>query len=538
MGEVQQRVLGVAATSVLFLLAPALADAKKFYADDPLWEVPQPMNVREAAQRKLDDFHEFFYMTFAKPGEKAKEGAPIRALSANTLGEVPDSEWYVNRHWKKRMTREELQRGPGNSRPPSMEKAWTVTSVKSEGITPGMTIKDARGRTYQIKFDSPKNAELATGADVVGSKFFYALGYYTPENYIVYFDRKQLVLGENTRLVDYRGVERRMMDRDIDVILQSVPRDARGRYRAVASLFLSGKPLGPFRYHGMRTDDPNDVIPHEHRRELRGLRVFAAWLNHTDTKSLNSLDMLVEENGRQFIRHHLIDFSAAFGTDAFTPKSPRNGYVHLLDWPDATKNFLSLGLWPHDYMLEDFPYSKGAGNIASEHFDPERWRGHWYNPSFVNCLPDDAFWAARQVMSFTEAEIRALVETAQYSDAEAVNYLVKTLVERRDKIGRLYFSRVLPLDEFHVTGGRLEWEDLGARHALLSPAECKVEWFRFDNNSETRTPVAGNSNAIPPTTAGPYLMARITAMDQRKAISVYLRNRGPAYEVVGVEREW
>ena len=55
-------------------------------------------------------------------------------------------------------------------------------------------------------------------------------------------------------------------------------------------------------------------MPHEDRRELRGYGVFAAWLNHVDAKAINSLDMLVTENGRSFVRHNLIDFGSALGS--------------------------------------------------------------------------------------------------------------------------------------------------------------------------------------------------------------------------------
>ena len=108
-----------------------------------------------------------------------------------------------------------------------------------------------------------------------------------------------------------------MRQSDIEGVLNSSAPRPKGRFRGVASLFLKGKPAGPFRYFGTRADDPNDIVPHEHRRDLRGLRVFAAWVNHNDSKSLNSLDMLVDRRGDRFIKHNLIDFSAVFGAEAF-----------------------------------------------------------------------------------------------------------------------------------------------------------------------------------------------------------------------------
>ena len=54
-------------------------------------------------------------------------------------------------------------------------------------------------------------------------------------------------------------------------------------------------------------------MPHEHRRELRALRVFGAWTNLTDLKAANTLDTLVTENGRSIVKHYLQDVGSTFG---------------------------------------------------------------------------------------------------------------------------------------------------------------------------------------------------------------------------------
>ena len=88
----------------------------------------------------------------------------------------------------------------------------------------------------------------------------------------------------------------------MDDVLKRAAQSADGSYRALASKALEGVSVGPFRYYGTRPDDANDIFPHEHRRELRGLAVFAAWLNHNDSRAGNTLDTLVRgEAGRSSV---------------------------------------------------------------------------------------------------------------------------------------------------------------------------------------------------------------------------------------------
>lgn len=547
------RIFAQVSGRVLFilLLVPGSISGQKFYRDDPLPAEPPPRSVGSALSRKLSEYYDFFSNTFGHPGEEQPPTAKIPARAVNTLGEALDSSWYTNRHYVHRMTAEELVRGPGGDATPSLSGPWTVVAAKTEGITPGFTIVDSSGRRYVLKFDPLSNPEIATAADVIVSKFFHALGYNVPDNYIVEFDREQLVLGENVRLADALGREQVMTERNITEILLNVPRTSSGRYRGVASLYIAGRPLGPFRYYGTRRDDPNDIVPHEHRRDLRGLSVFAAWLGHDDSRSINTLDMLAEESGLRYVQHYLIDFGSTLGSASTGVNSARSGHEYLFSWKTALVQFVTLGILVPDWAKAKYPDLPSVGRFEWEKFDAEGWVPEYRNAAFANRLPDDEFWAAKQVMAFTDDEIRAIVRTGQYSDPAAEQWVVECLIRRRDKIGRAFFSKVLPFDRFGVENGSLTYADLALQHGLISSQQYaasanfpqSVRWSRFDNETAQKIPLPGETGLLLPqpvrqAAAGEYFVVDIAGSDSRKAASVFLRARGDGVEVVGVERGW
>src|SRR6266481_3392060 len=212
-------------------------------------------------------------------------------------------------HHLHRMTIDDLMRGPNQRGNPDFAGA-VITKAKTKGVTPGLQLKDSKGDSYIIKFDNKKYPELQSGAEMISTKILYAAGYNVPENHLAYLDAKLLRIGEDVKIKDENGKIRSLTREDLDETLTRVARMPDGRIRVLASKLIPGKPKGPFPQIGLRRDDPNDWIPHEHRRELRGLRVIASWINHWDMKEDNGLDTYVEENGRKFLRHYLIDFGS------------------------------------------------------------------------------------------------------------------------------------------------------------------------------------------------------------------------------------
>jgi hypothetical protein len=512
-----------------------------FYPDDPLLKMPSPEPATKLKFRKLSDIYDVFYNDFGEPGEHWKRGdKSIAAQGTDTLGEVPDGPWYVKRHYFSPMSTVELVKGAAITGPPSKGK-WTVVAAKNEGVTPGFTVIDENKRRYVIKFDPQQFPEIATAPDVLVSRFFYALGYHVPENYIVHFDREQLEIGEDTQILDAKGLKRKMTAQDLGTILLGAQKHSDGRYRASASLFLSGKPVGPHRYHGTRRDDPNDLVPHEHRRDLRGLRIFCAWLGHDDSRAVNSLDMLVETNGIPHVQHYLIDFGSALGSASNGPNSPRSGNVPFFNFKEASAQFLTLGLYTPAWMRAKYPNLKGAGRFESDKFRPDGWTPEYFNPAFSNMTDDDAFWAAKQVAAFTDDQIAAIVKTGEFTEPKTVDWITKCLIERRNKIANRYLRGPLAIDKFAVERQQLKFTNLVAG---TNSSSLDISWAEFDNVTR-KTQSLSSVGADLPGSSAEYLVATISskiAPDPKglafpQQIRVYVRKSGSEARVVGIERQ-
>jgi len=523
------------------------AAAPKFYADDPIWRDPETEDASAVKEFDVSGQYDLIENSFLGAGDDT----PKRAENINTVGEVPDSSWFTNRAGRQSYSPAEMAKGPDTGSGPAAG-TWTVLARKSEGVTPGFTMQDSTGEIYWIKFDPKSNPEMASGAEVISTKFFYAFGYHVPENYLASFKPDQLIIREGATMKDEDGRPRRLTRDDIDAILDNAARNADGSYRVLASRNLAGRPLGPFRYYGTRPDDPNDIFPHEHRRELRGMSVFAAWLNHDEVRSTNSLDTLVDAGGRRIVRHNLLDFGSTLGSGSVKEQSRRAGNEFVWESRPTFITMLTLGLYVRPWIKVDYPKIPSVGRIESGYFSPERWKPDYPNPAFRNATDEDRFWGARIVASISEEAVRAIVAAARFTDPAATEYLTKTLLERRRKVLDSWLNATNPIVNLAIDGaGQLTFENAAEKAGVAGAGgDYTVQWSRFDNASGALQPLGAEVTTKTPRVAAPadllaarseYVAVRLHANHAEhpgwsQPLQAYFRRTGDAWMLVGLER--
>ena len=267
-----------------------------------------------------------------------------------------------------------MLRGPNVGPPPAPEK-WVIIREKSAGYAPGFTARDANGETWFISFDPPSNPKGATAAVVIanGCSGRSATTRSRPSSRAS--TRRELEIDAEGDDAPALGRAERRSRRTTSTPCSSARRATpTAPIEVAAGRLLPGKMLGPFRYEGTRPDDPNDIVPHEHRRELRALRVFGAWTNLTDLKAGNTLDTLVTENGRSVVKHYLQDVGSTFGMGANGPHDWDEGWEYFYQGNTTRRRLLVVRLRPEpvaDGALHDLRFGRPVRRrpVRSDHVE-------------------------------------------------------------------------------------------------------------------------------------------------------------------------
>jgi len=377
------------------------------------------------------------------------------------------------------------------------------------------------------------------------------LGYWQVENVLTRVRPDQIVVGPKATFVPLSGVRRPMRTTDLEQVWRRAHRSADGSFRAVAGRALPGRPLGGFRYYGTRPDDPNDLVPHEHRRELRALQAFGAWTNLVDMKAGNTLDVLVAEGGSGRVRHYLQDVGSTFGTGANGPREYDEGWEHLYEGDLVWKRLVTLGFLVKPWQTVPYEEHEAIGRFEGDTFDPAGWKPRVPTAALRHAQPDDLFWAARRVAAFSDEMLRAIVKSGQYSDTAAEQHLAAVLGKRRDKIAAAYLPAINPLVNFAMTpAGVVSFDNAAvAARAAADASGYRVAWARFDNSTGATQPlgevtIAPGATIEPPfalpTTPGAYVEVSVSAIAAHPSWSVpihaFFHRTADGWTLVGLQR--
>jgi hypothetical protein len=401
------------------------------------------------------------------------------AEDINAADEVPCSTWFCARNHLRPMSAEEIAAGPAIVAP---RMPLTITKGKDLGAASGYQVKDAAGRKFMLKFDIAGHPGMANAGEMIGSRIFHAAGYNVPGALSIDLDAADLKVGPTATYLLYRVQKRPLTAAHVQATLSKVARLPDGRMRAVVVPWIGGNILGGFDMLGLRDDDPNDRIPHQHRRSLRASWVLFAWLSVLDPSSINTIDSYVEEGGRHFVRHYFFDFGCAFGSATNYAQGVQQDGEYLVEVGRTLAALFSFGLYRRPFQDQRDEWRSlttqhpAIGYFPAESFDPDTFRTNRKLPSHMRLTDRDKYWGAKLVTAFSDEQIATLVSTARLPEADA-RYIDRGLRVRRDIIGRRYLRAVTAVEHPSMApdGTRICFEDLAIARGYAQAAEVRYD---------------------------------------------------------------
>jgi hypothetical protein len=217
------------------------------------------------------------------------------------------------------------------------------------------------------------------------------------------------------------------------------------------------------------------------------------------------------------------------------------------------KRLASLGFFIRPWQTLDYDESPAIGRFEGVEFNPVEWKPRIPVAALRHAQPDDLFWAARRVVAFSDDMIRALAQTAMFTNPEDERHLADVLIQRRNRIASAYLVAVNPLVDFALAAdGRLSFDNAASSAGVAAPPPggYRLRWGRFDNatgaiapNGE-RTIAPGEPAIAPgplPDHRGSFVCVDVSTVDPGHktwaAVRVtFRRTASGAWEQVGLNR--
>ena len=391
------RALGVALALTALLSACGWHPAR--FADRP--PVTEVHDDRPIPQPRTRSFIEELRYADVYIRREIVEGLEPRrfpdALDVSSFDDVPTSSWY-----RQQSDHQPLSdyRRDGPPRPPFRAS----DEPPSSGAADAYRIVDARGLSYELQPDLDGRPGMRTAAAAIASRLVHALGYLTPEVYVL--------------------------------------RTPDGK-RVAATRWPIGVDLGPTPIVERRDDDPNDHLPHLERRSLRALKLVTAWLAMGRLPPRLLRDAYLGEPGKGHVKHFVVGLDGALGVDDYLDA------VEFARDPDREDdNFFfkafSLGMSPKPPGIMPQTPWPSVGVIDDElrvgDFSP--------SPPFEpidRLQPGDAYWAAKVIAAVPEAAISEAIAAGELAP-EVSRWLHGRLRARRAAVIAWGYDRTSPCE--------------------------------------------------------------------------------------------
>ena len=424
----------------------------RFRDHPPITQVADTQPTPVPAHHRLNDLAKLSNAYLRLPVIGALDASrPPPAGDVNSWDEVPASSWHREPPSDQELRSSYQRAGPPE---PPLRVVENLPALRRGGLT----ITDRRGLHYEVFRDPARLAQTTTAAAAIASRLVHALGYFTPEVWVVDVSSTELRVAPGATHLHARLSE-----------LLSTPSGATPpRVRLAATRWPGGIDAGHTLAYGRRDDDPNDRVAHEDRRTLRALRVLAAWLDLRRLGPHHTRDLYVGSPGKGHLTHYLVDLHGALGAGRLRGAEatrPIAGHVRGNAWV----NLATLGLIPEEQLPDAKATTLGVLSEQATVADYARF----YEPA-ARIQPDDAYWMAKRIQSLSPPILRWAVAGGKLDDAALADELVDKLQARRRAILQQVFAAVTPLEVVSVDPTDLVLEDRSMRG---QPAPGQSKWY-------------------------------------------------------------